>query len=627
MLPKISVVIPVYNAGQYISRCLDSILVQKYAGELEIICVDDGSTDNSAQIIREYANHNSNIRVISQSNKGAAAARNSGMDAARGKYISFIDADDYILDGLYSEFSRVISNGDIDIYMFNGLVENGVYNTQSTFFTSNIFKPGVTENDCFNYSKIADFFYGNQGIWNKIYRADFLKRHNFRLLEGCIFEDTLFNFVTIINAEKIRFTYKKFYKYMINPRSVTNSIGKNSLDLFKIFEAMECEAKKLNLEYFFSYALFQLEYEKIIETLGLTKPEFRQELFNKAQEFLKNRITRLNPQIYLKLININFGLALLNYTYEQFCNTLLLSKDTFHFSQIKPKNPMFSIIVPVYNVQRFLPLCIKSLTNQSYDNFEIICINDGSTDNSKELLEQYAKADARITVINQKNKGLGGARNTGVRAAKGEYLLFVDSDDWLALDALQKLNESVNQNKADVYMFGLLEFMDRTMKIRPSEYMEHFSGFSTCNINDIADKMYIAPGAWNKLYRREYFIQNDLFFEEKVYFEDVLIHTKSLICAKKIAFCCHNLYYYRIRAGSIINSGYSDKKIDDLIHAFVSTINWLKQKGIYAEYRQKLSDFAYISFNMQLRILGKQFAEIVQNKIKNSRELSELMEK
>ena len=126
--------------------------------------------------------------------------------------------------------------------------------------------------------------------------------------------------------------------------------------------------------------------------MGLTKPEFRQELFNKAQEFLKNRITRLNPQIYLKLININFGLALLNYTYEQFCNTLLLSKNTFHFSQIKPKNPMFSIIVPVYNVQRFLPLCIKSLTNQSYDNFEIICINDGSTDNSKELLEQYAKA-------------------------------------------------------------------------------------------------------------------------------------------------------------------------------------------------------------------------------------------
>lgn len=177
-------------------------------------------------------------------------------------------------------------------------------------------------------------------------------------------------------------------------------------------------------------------------------------------------------------------------------------------------------------------------SNQSYDNFEIICINDGSTDNSKELLEQYAKADARITVINQKNKGLGGARNTGVRAAKGEYLLFVDSDDWLALDALQKLNESVNQNKADVYMFGLLEFMDRTMKIRPSEYMEYFSGFSICNINDIADE------------------------------------------------------------------------IDDLIHAFVSTINWLKQKGIYAEYRQKLSDFAYISFNMQLRILGKQFQKI-----------------
>lgn len=624
MAPKISIVIPVYNAEKYLSGCLDSILAQQYGGELELICVNDGSNDNSAQILQNYAAKNLNIKVISQVNKGAAAARNAGIKAASGKYISFIDADDYILAGLYSKFAQEINKEDVDIYMFNGQIETTEKKRTSVFFTSSMFKSNITEDDCIDYKDIANFFYGNQAIWNKIYRADFLREHNFCMKEGCVFEDTLFNFATIINAAKIRFTYQSFYIYRQNTQSVTSSIGANSLDLLKIFTDMEKESQKRGLAQYFSYALFQLEYEKIIETLSLTKSEFRQELFEKAQEFLKERIGKLNPQIFLKLGNINFGLALLNYTYEQFCNTLLLSKDTFHFSKIKPKNPMFSIIVPVYNVQRFLPLCIKSLTNQSYDNFEIICVNDGSTDGSQALLEQYAQADARITLINQENKGLGGARNTGVRAARGKYLLFVDSDDWISLDTLQKLNESVKQNEADIYMFGLLEFIDQTMQILPSVYMDRFAGINTCNIKDITDRMYIAPCAWNKLYRREYFIENDLFFEEKVYFEDVLIHTKSLICANKIAFSYHNLYYYRIRANSIINSGYSDKKINDLVQAFVSTINWLKQKGIYAEYKQRLANFAQINFSMQLNHFGKQYTEVVQNRIKNSPELSEL---
>ena len=109
MEPKISIVIPVYNAEKYLSGCLDSILAQQYGGELELICVNDGSNDNSAQILQNYAAKNLNIKVISQVNKGAAAARNAGMKAASGKYISFIDADDYILAGLYSKFAQEIN--------------------------------------------------------------------------------------------------------------------------------------------------------------------------------------------------------------------------------------------------------------------------------------------------------------------------------------------------------------------------------------------------------------------------------------------------------------------------------------------------------------------------------------
>lgn len=625
MPPKISVIIPVYNAAKSLPRCLDSILNQKYGGELEIVCVNDGSADNSLQILEEYSAKYPVIKVITQNNKGAAAARNAGIDAATGKYISFVDADDYILDGLYAKFAKAAGNDDIDIYMFNGTTVNAGGQAVSSFFTPRTFKPNITENDCVDYKDIADFFYGNQAVWNKIYRADFLREHNFRMKEGSIFEDTLFNFATIINALKIRFTYQSFYIYTQNPQSVTNSIGANSIDLLAIFEDMEKETEKCGLEHLFSYALFQLEYEKVIETLSLTKPEFRQELFCKAQEFLKKRIEKLNPQIYLRLVNINFGLALLNYSYKQFCDTLLLSKDKFHFVAVKPKNPMFSVIVPIYNVQRFLPLCIKSLTNQTFEDFEIICVNDGSTDGSRALLEQYAQADARITLINQENRGLGGARNTGVRAAKGDYLVFVDSDDWLALDALQKMSESVKQNEADMYMFELSEFVDQTMQLKPYDYLKRFAGFEICNIKDIADRMFIAPSVCNKFYRRDFWLNNKLFFEEKVYFEDIPVHTKSMILAQKIAFCRHNLYYYRIRANSIMNSGYSDKKIDDLVHAFVSKINWLKQENIYDEYREYLANFARVNFDIQIKRLGSVYTENIQNKIKNCAELCELL--
>ena len=116
--------------------------------------------------MQNYAAKNLNIKVISQVNKGAAAARNAGMKAASGKYISFIDADDYILAGLYSKFAQEINKEDVDIYMFNGQIETTEKKRTSVFFTSSMFKSNITEDDCIDYKDIANFLYGNQAIWN-----------------------------------------------------------------------------------------------------------------------------------------------------------------------------------------------------------------------------------------------------------------------------------------------------------------------------------------------------------------------------------------------------------------------------------------------------------------------------
>ena len=120
---KISVVVPVYNAAKYLPRCLDSVLTQDYSN-LEIICVNDGSTDESLSVLQVYAQKDERVKVLSQFNQGAAAARNKGIKNASGDYISFIDADDFVAQGLYSYLVQNLQNDLVDIFMFNGVVNN-----------------------------------------------------------------------------------------------------------------------------------------------------------------------------------------------------------------------------------------------------------------------------------------------------------------------------------------------------------------------------------------------------------------------------------------------------------------------------------------------------------------------
>ncbi len=621
MKPLVTVVVPVYNAQKYLSHCLDSIIAQNFES-MEIILVNDGSTDASEEIINAYQSKYPFIRYIKQKNKGAAAARNAGIKEADGDYISFIDADDYIDLGLYQDFQEKIKDQEVDIFMFNANIISQE-NRTAIAFTTDFFKPGVKEGDVIDYKSIANFFYGNHSICNKIYRKDFLRQKKIWMKEGCIFEDTLFNFATLINAEKILFTYKAYYNYLnVSENSVTHTIGKNAFDLFDIALAMEETAENLGLYPYFEYALFQYEYECLIKTISQTEQKYRRKLFLEGQKFLLPRIKKLNPNIYMRLVNINYGLAFLNYSYEQFADTLLLSKSDFEFKQKNIEKPRFSIIVPMYNVERFVPLCLKSLISQTFEDFEIICVDDGSPDNSKDLIKEYAQKDSRIKLIVQENKGLGGARNTGVRAARGEYLLFVDSDDWLSLNALEKMDETIKQNPTDLGLFSFNIFIDQTMKLDPCDMLKMFENIpDVFTASQIASIMFIHLCVWNKYYRREFFIKNNLFFEENIYFEDILIHTKALIKAKSIAMCRHNLYYYRIREDSIMQSTYSDKKINDVVKALSSTIKWLKENGVYEFYRPSFARFTATALNNHFRRAGAAYSGALKSALEKDEEL------
>jgi glycosyltransferase involved in cell wall biosynthesis len=206
---------------------------------------------------------------------------------------------------------------------------------------------------------------------------------------------------------------------------------------------------------------------------------------------------------------------------------------------------LVSVIVPVYNVEQYLRECLDSILNQTFQDMEIICINDGSTDNSKVILDEYAQKDSRIVVINQENKGQGNARNAGLKVASGKYIAFVDSDDWIDKEMLSSTVPFLADN-VDVVIFNVNIFggIDEPMK----KYF--YTGFRGKSDLDGSTIYHCPATPWNKIYRKDIIDKYEVLFPEGLLFEDNSFHWKYLMHAKKAYFMSQKFYNYRIRKGS-----------------------------------------------------------------------------
>lgn len=249
-----------------------------------------------------------------------------------------------------------------------------------------------------------------------------------------------------------------------------------------------------------------------------------------------------------------------------------------------------SIIVPVYNVEKYLERCLNSLINQTLKEIEIICVNDGSTDNSLQILEKFAGQDKRIRIINQKNKGLSGARNTGIKLVQGEYFGFLDSDDWVDLDYFEKLYKRAKECDADISLGDFIRKGKFKHKIRLKLNKEE--EFVGDNDKFYGSQFYHFPCVWNKIYRTKKF--NDLRFIEGIYFEDGPYTIQALHRANKIVTCCDTYLYYFVNPNSIVRT-LNKKKEQDMYNSSKFILNYIRDnmqiqdKGIYYEtFVQKL---------------------------------------
>ena len=212
-------------------------------------------------------------------------------------------------------------------------------------------------------------------------------------------------------------------------------------------------------------------------------------------------------------------------------------------------NPKISVIVPVYKVEPYLRKCLDSILEQSYKDLDIILVDDGSPDNCGAICEEYAARDRRIRVIHQENGGLSAARNTGLKVAAGEYLGFVDSDDWIEPDMYERMLYGLLQAQADISVCG-----------RKEEYGDHsvFRGWEQEQVLNteqavgllLADEQ-MHSYVWDKLYRRDLF--QELQFPVKHTFEDVAVQYRLFLRAEKIICLPKAFYHYRQRSDSIVN--------------------------------------------------------------------------
>lgn len=266
-----------------------------------------------------------------------------------------------------------------------------------------------------------------------------------------------------------------------------------------------------------------------------------------------------------------------------------------------------SVIVPVYNVEKYLRQCLDSLVNQTLTDIEIICINDGSTDGSLAILEDYASKDKRIRLISQENQGQGVARNRGIELSTGEYLGFVDPDDWVEYGMFENLYKAAKVHNADLAEAMYSEYYEYSgmTKIRKSPVNLPQDKTFDWKINkDYLFKSSILA-VWNKIYKRNFINRHDIKFSNAKLAEDHMFTFKSKILAGKILFIDKPFYNYRVRRDSAVNSVSSETlRVVDILR---EVTGFFGEHGVCDITGRKNVDF-YLEYT-----LARVFATVPEN--------------
>lgn len=250
-----------------------------------------------------------------------------------------------------------------------------------------------------------------------------------------------------------------------------------------------------------------------------------------------------------------------------------------------------SIIVPIYNVEKYLERCIESLIHQTFTDIEILLIDDGSQDKSGEICQEYAKQDNRVKYFWQENAGQSMARNNGVTLMTGKYVVFVDSDDYLPLDAVAVLYHKIEQENAGMVIGNFERFYDGTKQNLlqrhyrfQRNYMEEDETVTFFEKPSMLVDLYPAP--WGKIFRKDIIVAAEMKFPLNIWYEDFYFFSVYLPAMGKIAYVNHTVYKYAVREGSVMTS--KGERLFELLTIFDWILEFYEAQGLAEKYRNEL---------------------------------------
>lgn len=252
--------------------------------------------------------------------------------------------------------------------------------------------------------------------------------------------------------------------------------------------------------------------------------------------------------------------------------------------------PKASVVVPVYNVKDYLEKCVDSILVQTERDFELLLIDDGSTDGSGALCDALAQRDGRIRVVHQENGGPGAARNTGVREAVGTWLLQVDSDDWIDPELLERTIEAGERENADLIIFGI-RFVDENGKVLSVFTEPGLPKDIGLSPHEYKELLLTVPGP-TKLYRRELFSRVGAEYPVGIWYEDAELFPKLVVSARSVVFLSGAGYNYLLRSGSTMRNSNVDRN-GEILLVTDSILDYFREKGLYEEYEEELCYFTF----------------------------------
>ena len=561
---------PSLNVASYIRECMDSVIGQTLK-EIEIICVDAGSDDGTFEILQEYQAKDDRIRIIQSDRKSYGYQMNLGVAAANGAYIGIIETDDWAEPDIFEKLYHAAVENDADF------VKSNYY----WYYT----KPEVVNQECENlqrgpYHEVfcpKDHLYVfglTPSIWSSIYKKEMLTGHGIRFNEtpGASFQDASFHLMVCTASKRAYFIDDYLLHYRRDNESSSVSVeGKvycvcDEMHYYEDYLSERAEERNVILGAYLEHKFKRYEWNYLRLAPAFQWPF----LMTMHEEFTEHQKKgELEKEAFESEYNWEKVVEVIHDPIRYFQNTCKTcstkqTPDELHIADVLQQGtveaPDISVIIPACNNEDVVDISLKSIRNQTFQNIEIICVDDSSTDQTQQKMLKHAAEDDRITVISQTYRGLSGARNTGHSVARGHYICFLDADDSLREDALEYLFRKAKELSPDLIWFDgkpdyaddyliSRHFYDPEDFIYANEMKRPADGKKLLHIamKENAFRENPCRGFYDRAFLKK---QNLCFMEESIY-EDYTFFLRCLLAAQKAWHSTESLYTKSVRYGSI----------------------------------------------------------------------------